>query len=285
MPVLTLVSGSATVKLPSLPATVSVSETFVFTSVLLFGPAAGTLTVALDALVISFWSIEPGATTLTRSLFNVSRAAMTIWISARVFLLTAASRPLVAPEADDVGIQPVFLPLLAFTVVYFVLNSWMIASRSLLNDSISAFRIWRDNFAWLSLNYFGGASVAALLVSYTRDLDYTYLALIVPLLIVLVFHILDVHGPSGGRQSTSERAKHAIHVDDRNFGNGDRREGPDHSRPHSTRSDICSRSAAKMGVTDALRSCARSKPRATARHGQTGGSGIHPQQARTTDAS
>ena len=45
--VLTLVSGSATVKLPSLPATISVSETFVFTSVLLFGPAAGTLTVAL----------------------------------------------------------------------------------------------------------------------------------------------------------------------------------------------------------------------------------------------
>ena len=49
---LTLVSGSATVNLPSLPATVSVSETFVFTSVLLFGPAAGTLTVALDALIV-----------------------------------------------------------------------------------------------------------------------------------------------------------------------------------------------------------------------------------------
>ena len=37
---LTLVSESATVALPSLPVAVSVSETFVFTSVLLFGPAA-----------------------------------------------------------------------------------------------------------------------------------------------------------------------------------------------------------------------------------------------------
>src|ERR1043165_10313142 len=53
--ILTLVSGSATVRLPSLPATISVSETFVFTSVLLFGPSAGTLTVALDALDISLW--------------------------------------------------------------------------------------------------------------------------------------------------------------------------------------------------------------------------------------
>src|SRR6476646_550781 len=57
---LTLVSGSATVNLPSLPATVSVSETFVFTSVLLFGPAAGTLTVALDAFIISAWSYKRG---------------------------------------------------------------------------------------------------------------------------------------------------------------------------------------------------------------------------------
>src|SRR5688500_2925967 len=53
--VLTLISGSATVKLPSVPATISISETFVFTAVLLFGPSAGTLTVALDALVISMW--------------------------------------------------------------------------------------------------------------------------------------------------------------------------------------------------------------------------------------
>src|SRR6266704_2458596 len=53
--ILTLISGSATVKLPSVPATISISETFVFTSVLLFGSAAGTVTVALDGLVISFW--------------------------------------------------------------------------------------------------------------------------------------------------------------------------------------------------------------------------------------
>src|SRR4051794_25689226 len=58
--VLTLLSGSATVKLPSVPATISVSETFVFTSVLLFGPAAGTVTVALDALVISLWLARRG---------------------------------------------------------------------------------------------------------------------------------------------------------------------------------------------------------------------------------
>src|SRR5262245_14911117 len=52
---LTVVSGSATVRLPSIPASLSVSETFVFASVLLFGAPAGTLTVALDGLIISLW--------------------------------------------------------------------------------------------------------------------------------------------------------------------------------------------------------------------------------------
>src|SRR5216684_4296405 len=52
---LTLISGSATVQLPSSYASISISETFVFTAVLLYGPAAGTVIVALDGLVISFW--------------------------------------------------------------------------------------------------------------------------------------------------------------------------------------------------------------------------------------
>ena len=52
---LTLVTGSFTVKLPGLSSKISISETFVFTSVLLFGPAGGTLTVVLDTLAISLW--------------------------------------------------------------------------------------------------------------------------------------------------------------------------------------------------------------------------------------
>src|SRR5262245_5552976 len=53
--VLTLLSGSFTVRIPKIPARLSVSETFVFAAVLMFGPAAATVIVVLDTLVISFW--------------------------------------------------------------------------------------------------------------------------------------------------------------------------------------------------------------------------------------
>src|SRR5712691_9164303 len=52
---LTLLSGSATVPLPSSQASISISEVFVFIAILLYGPPAGTVVVALDTLVISFW--------------------------------------------------------------------------------------------------------------------------------------------------------------------------------------------------------------------------------------
>ena len=185
--VLTLVSGSATVRLPSLPATISVSETFVFTSVLLFGSAAGTLTVALDALVISFWSYRKGHPTY-KIIFNVCALPLTIWIAAHIFFLFPSVQPLVtAPRSELIRIRDLLAPLLVFTVVYFSLNSWIITFAISLERRLQPFTIWRDNFLWLSLNYFGGASVAALLVSYTRDLDYTYLAVIIPLLVVLYF--------------------------------------------------------------------------------------------------
>src|SRR4029450_2100737 len=71
---LTLISGSATVRLPSSYASISVSETFVFTAVLLYGPAAGTAITALDGLVSSFWLAkrhrEPH-----RALFNMAAPA------------------------------------------------------------------------------------------------------------------------------------------------------------------------------------------------------------------
>ncbi len=183
--ILTLVSGSATVRLPSLPATISVSETFVFTSVLLFGPAAGTLTVALDASIISFWAYKKGDPAY-KVVFNVCALPLTIWLAAHLFFIAAGIRPL-AETDETVVIRNLLLPLVLFTLAYFLLNSWIITFAIALEKRLAPVKIWRENFVWLSLNYFGGASVAALLVSYTKDLDFTYLAVIVPLLVVLYF--------------------------------------------------------------------------------------------------
>src|SRR6266545_4928460 len=85
---LTLVSGSATVKLPSSFASISIYETFVFTAALLYGPSAATVLTSLDALVISFW-ISKRHDEPHRALFNMSAPAISAWCSAHLFYSTA----------------------------------------------------------------------------------------------------------------------------------------------------------------------------------------------------
>src|SRR5215471_17157520 len=68
---LTLLSGSFTVKVPTIPARLSVSETFVFAAVVLYGPSAATILVALDGLIISLWIFRTSKRA-ERVLFNFS---------------------------------------------------------------------------------------------------------------------------------------------------------------------------------------------------------------------
>lgn len=180
---LTLVSGSATVKLPGVYASITISEVFVFTAVLLYGPAAGTLIVALDGLVSSFW-IAKRHTEAYRPLFNMSAPAVSAWWSATLFFKVADIRPLIYQPAS---IDTILFPLVIFAVAYFTLNSWFIALAIAFEKRINPFRVWPSNFIWLSLNYFSGASVAVLLVVYNRHVDLAYVSAIVPLLLVLYF--------------------------------------------------------------------------------------------------
>lgn len=178
---LTLLTGSFTVKVPAVNAHISVSETFVFAAVLLFGPAAGAITVLLECLVILFW-MKPQGRPAHRVLFNLAAPAVSIWISGQAFFLASN----IVPYAQHATPLPaLFLPLFLFTTLYFLLNSGLVAVVVALETGKSAIQVWWQNFTWLSVTYFSGASVAALIVTYTRDLDVSALAIMVPLLVVM----------------------------------------------------------------------------------------------------
>ena len=180
---LTLISGSATVKLPTSYASISTSETFTFTAVLLYGPAAGTVIVVLDALVISFW-ISKRHDEPHRALFNLSAPAVSVWCSSHLFFYTARIAPLVKEPSPLNAILPA---LVLFALTYFLLNSWLITFVIALERRLDPVKVWTRSFVWLSLNYFGGASVAFLLVGYNRTIDLGYVGVIIPLLLVLYF--------------------------------------------------------------------------------------------------
>jgi putative nucleotidyltransferase with HDIG domain len=177
---LTILSGCFTVKIPGLVARLSVSEPFVFAAVLWFGPSVGAVTAAIDALVMSM-RLMPALRTFHRIVFNLSVLVISIWVSSHLFFFLAGIQPY-APEYDSLA--DFIIPLYIFTLCCFLLNSGLVAVALSYERRQSAVRIWRQQFLWLSLNYFGGASVAALLVVYGRTIDLAVFLMIVPLLAI-----------------------------------------------------------------------------------------------------
>jgi putative nucleotidyltransferase with HDIG domain len=194
---LTLLTGSFSIKLPSVEARFSVSDAFVFASVLLFGPSPATVTVAVDCLVISLWRHRSKST--LRSLFNVFAVALSIWISSQAFYQIIGVQP--GDLNQLFPLQRRVWPLFALAASYFLLNTWLVAFALAFEKRQNAFALWQRNFQWFALNYFGGISIAALLVSYTRSVDLSAIAIILPILLITYL----THRTSLGRIEDSKR--------------------------------------------------------------------------------
>lgn len=178
---LTLLTGSFTVKVPSLAARISISDAFVFSSVLLFGPAPATIIVALDSFFISLWMRSDGRLT-ARSLFNLAAVAIAIWTASHTFYFITGTIP-----GDVSALLPLerrLWALFTLAAMYFLVNSWLVATALAFERRMPIATMWWNNFTWLSLNYFAGISAAALLVSYSPQVDIRAIAIIIPLLLV-----------------------------------------------------------------------------------------------------
>src|SRR5512138_1203607 len=147
---LTLLTGSFSIKLPSINARISVSEAFVFAAVLLFGASAATIIVAFDTIILTGWSRNRPRDRV-RAVFNVSAGSAAIWVSAHIF------RQILPHTSSPPQLEQLLLPVLVLALFYFAINSSLIAIAVSCEKPISPIHVWKENFAWIGLNYLGGA--------------------------------------------------------------------------------------------------------------------------------
>ncbi len=186
---LTLFSGFLPVKFKSVGARFSVSETFVFSGTLLYGQAVGTLLVLLDAVVLSgkvFY--EKRRMDWTRTPFNLAAPPLSVWLASTVLFNISGQAPLAL--GDNPG--QFVLGLSVFTVLYFLLNSGLVALAIALTQRHGPAAVLRDlgNTWWsirdLFLNYLAGASIAALLASGQNEQNVEILlVVIIPIMAVI----------------------------------------------------------------------------------------------------
>jgi putative nucleotidyltransferase with HDIG domain len=187
---LTVLSGRVTLKVPSVNAHFSPSEMFTFTCVLLFGPEAGALALALDSLVLAWhhrWRIE-------KALFNFGSLTLSVWIAGRLFFLAAGVAPLASAVSPLNGL---LIPLTVLAATYFLINSGLIATAIAFDTRRSPLSVWRQHFLWLGPGYAAGACVAFLLVIALRQVHFgavTAFLLIAPVLLVFYFTLKSSFG-------------------------------------------------------------------------------------------
>ncbi|HEV3060054.1 MAG TPA: HD domain-containing phosphohydrolase [Vicinamibacterales bacterium] len=176
--VLTMASGRFAIKVPGRPATVSVSEVFVFASVLLFGPAVPTLTVAIDGLWIS---LTQKHRRLHRALFNIAEPALSTWAAAHVFFAITHMSPGSSLSTNTPLVVPATIAMVG---VFFALNSGLSAMAVAIENGTSAYEFWRGHAWYLAINYYAAASLAALAVSSGPRINFGVVGLVAPLLIL-----------------------------------------------------------------------------------------------------
>lgn len=180
---LTLATGWATLRMREVPVSFSISDTFTIAAALLYGPAAGTVLVTLDAMVMSM-RLRRTTVFPARVLFNATSTALAMWLAAHAFFASSGTGPLASQPGT---IREVIWPLLLFAAAYFILNTGFVATAVAYERRSGIASVWRQHFSALWLTYFGGAAIASVLVLMTvaRVVDVTTLSLILPLLFIL----------------------------------------------------------------------------------------------------
>jgi putative nucleotidyltransferase with HDIG domain len=177
---LTAAAGVVTLRVPAMPISFSISDTFTILAALLVGPSAGALTAALDGLVLSF-RMTRRLRTLTRVGFNVGSLAIANWTAGTVYLALAGTGPVEGPLAAF----RLLVSMGAFGALHFALNSGLVAAAVAFERGGSFTAIWRQHFSTLWMSSFGGTFAAMLMIVLARQSALEVLILVAPLPVVL----------------------------------------------------------------------------------------------------
>ncbi len=176
--VLAVAFGRLALRLPGVPVHASMSDTFLFTSAMLFGPAPATVAMATDGFVLS-WRRGHSA---DRMLFNAANPALSLWLGAQGFLAVLGRVPL---AGEALSLDTIVGPLALMAVVHFLLHSGLTATAAALERGTTPFQMWRDHFAVLGLSHAASASAALILALLAAKVGVLALAAVAPLVAVV----------------------------------------------------------------------------------------------------
>jgi diguanylate cyclase (GGDEF)-like protein/PAS domain S-box-containing protein len=178
--IITICVGSrVTIQIPSVKGHISVSDTFIFLTVLLFGGEVAILLAATEALCSS---IRFSKKFLTIS-FNAATAATS------TFITIWAIRLCFGPSVELRGSYsaPFIVGICMMALVQYISNSGMVATAAALKTNQPLWLTWRKGFLWTSITYFAGASAAGIIAKLIDTVGFYAFLATTPIIAIVYF--------------------------------------------------------------------------------------------------
>lgn len=175
-----LFASRIVVPIPRVKGHISVSDTLIFLSILLFGGEAGILLSTADAIPASRRHTKK----LSTLLFNVAVFAVSTSVNVWLLRLIFGTIPALAHK-EFTGEYVAAICLMGS--FQYIANSSLVAIAVALRAGKPVWRMWKENFLWTSVTYFAGASAAGIIAKVVLLVGvYAFLAAI-PIVAVVYF--------------------------------------------------------------------------------------------------
>jgi diguanylate cyclase (GGDEF)-like protein/PAS domain S-box-containing protein len=177
---ITICIGSRiTIEIPRVKGHISVSDTFIFLTILLFGGEAAILLSATEALCSSM-RFSRKRLTIT---FNAATAACSTFVT--VWVLRVSFGTIVGLRGGYSA--PFIVSICLMALVQYICNSGMVAIAAALKSGHPLWTTWRKGFLWTSVTYFAGASAAGIIAKLIDTVGFYAFLATTPIIAIVYF--------------------------------------------------------------------------------------------------
>ena len=197
-----VLTSRITIPIPRFSSQISVSDTFVFLVLLLYGGAAAVVVSALEALLSSLWfSRRPRIMA-----FNWASAAVSIFITSTVLELVFGN----VVELRTHPITGTFLAAICtLALTQYISNSGLVAIGAALKTDQPIWQTWRKHYLWTSITYFAGACGAGVIAGLVYFIGLYAFAITLPIIaIIFLTYRTYLHNVETSAAQAAQAEKH-----------------------------------------------------------------------------
>lgn len=175
-----LLGSRISIPIPRLSSQISVSDTFVFLVLLLYGSAAAVVVGAVEALLSSLRFSRRSRIVG----FNWASAAVSIFITSSVLELIFGSVVALRAKPFTAGFVAAICTM---ALTHYISNTGIVAIGAALKTDEPIWPTWRKHYLWTSITYFAGACAAGVIAALVYFIGVYAFAIALPIIAIIFF--------------------------------------------------------------------------------------------------